>query len=209
MKKGKIISAAEMKRNIELSFQRSAEYGIDPIRRNKNQEMLSPAELSERRRKNSELLDVLIPQFEEFYTLLSPNDFVIAAADSDGYILHIKGSGSLIEKSARRNCVPGYRWTERDVGTSAIALTLKLEIPIQLIEDEHYCLQAHGLTSSTAPVFGKDKKLIGIIAVSGNSGKAHPHTLYMVTTAARAAEQQLRVLEGTGSWRRTSISWTR
>ncbi|MCP4119543.1 MAG: GAF domain-containing protein [Desulfobacteraceae bacterium] len=194
MKKGKIISAAKMRRNIELSFQRSREYGIDPVRRNKSQNILSPAELAERRRNNSELLDVLLPQFEELYKLLSPSEFFVAATDADGYILQIKATRSMIEKSAKRNCIPGYRWMEKDVGTSAISLALKLQSPIQLIDDEHYCKQAHGLTSSTAPVFGKDKKLIGVIAVCGSSEKAHPHTLYMVTTAARAAEQQLRVL---------------
>ncbi len=194
MEKGQLISTREMQQIIQRSFLRSKTYGIDPVLRNTNQKMLSPAELSHRRRDNSELLDVLLPQFEEFYNLLSHNDFFIAAADADGYILHIKGSDDLVEQSAKRNCMPGYRWTEQDVGTSAISLTLKLKIPIQLIKDEHYCRQAHGWTSSTAPIFGKDKKLIGVIAVSGAWEKAHPHTLYMVTTAARAAEQQLRVL---------------
>ncbi|MEH0021617.1 MAG: sigma 54-interacting transcriptional regulator [Desulfobacter sp.] len=194
MKKGQLVSTREMRQIIARSFERSKTYGIDPVLRNKHQKMLTPAELSQRRRDNSDLLAVLLPQFDEFYNLLSQNDFFIAAADADGYILHIKGSDELVEQSARRNCVPGYRWTEQDVGTSAISLTLKFKIPIQLIRDEHYCRQAHGLTSSTAPVFGKDKKLIGIIAVSGAWEKAHPHTLYMVTTAARAAEQQLRVL---------------
>ncbi len=156
--------------------------------------MLSPAELSQRRRQNAELLDVVLPQFDEFYNLLSPKDFFIVVADADGYILHINGSSDLIETSARRNCVPSYRWTERDVGTSAIALSLKLKSPVQLVKEEHYCKQAHGLTSSAAPVFGKDKSLLGVIAVSGAWDKTHPHTLYMITTAARAMEQKLRVL---------------
>lgn len=191
---GQMISPEAMKQEIALSHQRSREYGIDPIRRNKKQKMLSPAELSERRRKNKKLLDILCPQFEEFYKLLYPNDFIIAAVDSDGYMLHIRGKEELIGDSAEKNCVPGYRWTEKDVGTTAISLTHKLQIPIQLVDDDHFCRQAHGQTSSTAPVFGKDKKLIGIIAVFGSSEQAHAHTLYMVTTAARAAEQQLRVL---------------
>ncbi len=183
-----------MRKQIELSFKRSEEFGIDKDLRDMNQVMLSPVELAQRRRKNAELFDVLLPQFEEFYNLLSPNDFTIAATDSEGYILYVQGVESNIRLAAERNCVPGYRWTERDVGTSAISLSLKLQCPIQLIGDEHYCRQAHGLTSSTAPVFGKDKELLGVIAVSGGCEKTHPHTLYMVTTAARAAEQQLRVL---------------
>ncbi len=73
-------------------------------------------------------------------------------------------------------------------------LSLKLKSPVQLVKEEHYCKQAHGLTSSAAPVFGKDKSLLGVIAVSGAWDKTHPHTLYMITTAARAMEQKLRVL---------------
>ena len=194
MKQGQILGVDEMRRQIALSHRRSAARGINPILRNTKQTLLSPSELKAKRNENSELLDVLLPQFEEFYNFLSPNEFVIAAVDSEGYILHIEGSSNLIESAAKRNCIPGYRWTEKDVGTTAIALCLKLGSPIQLIGDEHYCRQAHGLTSSTAPVFGKKGTLLGVIAVSGPSTKAHPHTLYMVTTAARAAEQQLRVL---------------
>ena len=194
MKKEQTISTETIKTDIQLSIERSKTLGIDPDKRNKDQVMLSPAELSQRCRQNAELLDVVLPQFDEFYNLLSPNDFFIAVADSEGYILHIRGSSEIIEASARRNCVPGYRWTEKDVGTSAIALCLRSKKPVQLVRDEHFFKQAHGLTSSAAPILGKDKSLLGIIAVSGAWEKTHPHTLYMVVTAARAAEQRLRVL---------------
>lgn len=194
MSKGNIVDSQTMRRLIAESHVRSREYGIDPVERDADQMMLSPAELAERKRKSNELLDVVMPQFTEFYDLLSPNDFLIAVADADGYILHMVGTEELVAGYATRNCAPSFRWTEQDVGTTAISMCLKHKIPIQLMGADHYCRRAHHLTSSAAPIFGQGRELVGVLVVSGAKELAHPHTLFMVTTAARAAERQLRIL---------------
>ncbi|MCP3943566.1 MAG: AAA domain-containing protein [Desulfobacteraceae bacterium] len=194
MKKGKLIDSKDLQEQIRLSFKRSAAYGIDPVHRDPVQGCLSQKNLARRRKKNQPLLDILIPQFKEFQSLLAPKEYFISAVDRDGYILHVESSPSMGNIASRTNCTPGFRWMENDVGTSAISLALTLQIPIQLSGAEHYCRQVHDLTSSSAPIFGKNKELIGVIAVAGSSAETHPHTLFMVTTAARAAEQQLRVI---------------
>jgi len=94
---------------------------------------------------------------------------------------------------ASGNCGPGYRWTEKDVGTSVISLSLAREIPVQINDEEHYCRRGHGHTCSASPVFDPDNRLIGVIAMSGDADQVHPHTLGMVITAAKAIENQLRI----------------
>ena len=193
MKKGHVVDSSTMMRLIDESHARSKRFGIDSMSRNTQQECLSDEVLRERRADNDELLQVVLPHFAEFFDLLSPDEFLIAAIDADGYILHITGSELLKKQYRQRNCAPGFKWTEEDVGTTAISMCHKHHIPIQLTGSDHYCDLAHHLTSSSAPIFGEGGELLGILVVSGAKEFTHPHTLYMVTTAARAAERQLRV----------------
>lgn len=193
MKKGQVVDVATAKTIIAESHSRSNGFGIDSAKRNILQKCLSADELEKHRKDNEELLQVVLPHFSEFFELLSPEDFLIAAVDAEGYILHITGADHLTAQYAERNCAPGFRWTEKDVGTTAISMCVKHHIPIQLTGSDHYCHLAHHLTSSSAPIFGEGGELLGVLVVSGAKEFAHPHTLYMVTTAARAAERQLRV----------------
>lgn len=192
--KGGIPTADDMRREIELSHQRSKKYGISSEERNIAQVKLSPSELEAKRQRAKHLLEVVIAHIQEFYELLSPNDFMVAFADEDGYILHLDGSDEIKTKFSERNCAPGYRWTERDVGTTAISLCRKLQSSIQLNDKDHFCKRAHGYTSSAAPIFGRQGILEGVLVVSGPSSKIHPHTLIMITMAARSIEKHMRLL---------------
>ena len=119
---------------------------------------------------------------------------MIAVVDAQGYILQLSGSHAIKAEFAERNCAPGYRFTEKDVGTAAISLCLKKQAPIQLNDKDHYCKLAHGFTSSAAPILGQGNSLQGVLVVSGKSSLVHPHTLIMVTSAARSIEKQIRLL---------------
>lgn len=192
--KGGIPTAEQLKKEIIKSKQRSRSYGISIEERDGGHLKLSPSELEERKLRAEHLLDVVVAHIEEFYELLSLDDFMVAFADEDGYILHLDGSEDIKVKFSERNCAPGYRWTEQDVGTTAISLCRKLQYSIQLNDKDHYCKRAHGFTSSAAPILGRQGVLEGVLVVSGSSSKTHPHTLLMVTTAARSIEKHMRLL---------------
>ncbi len=194
MPKGKILSHQELSTEIEASHDRSKQFDICREERNPKQKFLDENELKKSKNKQKIFFDVAITHIKEFYTYLSAKDFMIAVVDPNGYILHMEGSEEIREKLKKRNCYPGYRWLERDVGTTAISLSLERQIPVQLHDKDHYCIRAHGFTSSAAPVFGKASKLIGVLVVSGRSSLTHPHTLIMITAAARSIERQLMVL---------------
>ncbi|ACV67376.1 sigma-54-dependent Fis family transcriptional regulator [Desulfohalobium retbaense] len=188
-----ILDSTILRQEIQASHARSKEYGVSRTTR-KNQVKLTPLELSQRQAQNKIFLEAVIAQLSELFDLLSPDDFMVAVVDGEGYILHMFGSDNIKAKFAERNCAPGYRWTERDVGTTAISLCLERRIAVQLNDKDHYCQRAHGFTSSAAPVFGHAGNLQGILVVSGNSQLVHPHTLCMISSAARSVERQLRIL---------------
>ncbi len=192
--KGAIVPAEEMRRYVRESHQRSLAYGICQEERNSNQNRLSSAGLAARRQQNQTLYDVVVGHIGEFYQLLSPEEFMIALVDSEGYILHQAGDDSIKALFAQRNCTPGYRWQEKDVGTTAISLCLRLQIPVQLHDTDHFCRRAHGFTSSAAPIFGHNQDLAGVVVISGQTALTHPHTLSMIATTARSIEEHLRLL---------------
>lgn len=189
-----IPSNKQMQREIRASHQRSQRNNICPDKRNETQVKLSPTALKRRRENNANLLEIVEAHIDEFYSLISPEDFIIAFADSEGYILMLEGGKKLKTHFARGNCSVGYRWTEADVGTTAISLCLQSGFAVQLNADDHYCKQAHGFTSSAAPIIGKDGKTLGILVVSGDSNEVHGHTLIMITMAARSIEKQMRLI---------------
>ena len=195
MKKGEIPTTAQMKKAILASHKRSKQYGINREERSPDQKRLSPFALNERRKANNNLLEVVSEYIEEFYALLSPDQFMIAMVDREGYILHLAGSEAIKAECTKRNCTPGYCWTEKCVGTTAISLCLKKQVSIQLNDKDHYCQLAHGFTSSAAPIFNPDDTLEGVLVVSGKSDLVHPHTLIMITSAARSIEKHMQLLK--------------
>jgi transcriptional regulator of acetoin/glycerol metabolism len=189
-----ILTQDQMRREIEESHERSRIYGVCREERSPDQEKLTSKDFEAQKMLSKDLLDVTSEYIEEFYELLSPEQFMIAIVDGEGYILQVSGSDSIQADFAERNCAPGYRWTEEDVGTAAISLCLKRQVPIQINDEDHYCVRAHGFTSSAAPILGKGDVLQGVLVVSGRSNLVHPHTLIMVASAARSIEKQIRLL---------------
>jgi len=183
-----------LKQEISASHERCCRYGVNPNdRRNPHQKRLTPEKLKERLEQNSEFLDIATNQIGELYQFVAGAGFAVNIADKEGYILHIIGDKPTLEKLSAGNCCPGYRWTEKDVGTSVLSLALERKIPVQINDDEHFCRRGHGHTCSASPVFGMKNELIGVISMSGDAECVHPHTLGMVITAARAIENQLRI----------------
>ena len=179
---------------IKQSHARCRQLGVNPeVERNPNQPRLSRHELEARLVQNQDFLSIAVAQIEELYQFVAGAGFAVNIADKEGYILHILGDTSTVQELADGNCSPGYRWTEKDVGTSVISLSLARKIPVQINDDEHFCKRGHGHTCSASPVFDPENRLLGVIAMSGAASQVHPHTLGMVITAARAIENQLRI----------------
>ena len=181
---------------IKGSHERCRSMSVNPdTLQNPLQKKLTKGELETRLDENREFLSIARGQIEELYQFVAGAGFAVNIADRDGYILHVIGDSPILETLRAGNCSPGYRWTEKDVGTSVISLALARQIPVQINDDEHFCRRGHGHTCSASPVFDENDRLLGVIAMSGDAEHVHPHTLGMVITAARAIENQLRIMK--------------
>ena len=179
-----------IEQEIKKSQKRSEAFILDQGSR-KKQVKLKPEELEIKRAVNSKFLDIARDHIRALYRFVEGAGFAVTLADHEGYILETIGDKPIIESMAEVNCTPGYRWTEKDVGTSAISLVLKVKHPLQIAETDHYLPGSIKYTCSSSPIFSCDNKLIGIIALTGLSDKVGVHTLGMVITSAVAIENQL------------------
>lgn len=183
-----------LRQEILASHQRCKHYGIDPLdKRTLDQNRVSPKKLAEKCRQNLDFLNIATSQIQELYQFVAGAGFAVTIADKDGYIIEMIGDKPTLKKLEAGNCKPGFRWTEKDVGTSAISLALARKIAVQINTDEHYCARGYGHTCSACPVYKNKNELTGVIAMSGESPNVHPHTLGMVITAAKAIENQMRI----------------
>ena len=194
MKKPTPLTRELLKHEIEQSHQRSKAMGISAFKRGPGQKKLTGDQLAARREAFRDLMEVGREYIEEFYDLLSPEQFITAIVDNQGYVLHIAGSRRIISDFAKHNYAPGFRFTEKDVGTTATSLCLEKQIPVQINDKEHFYKRAQGYTSSAAPIFEKDGRLHGVLVVSGKNALVHPHTLVMIASAARSIEKQIRLV---------------
>ncbi|WP_294513373.1 sigma-54-dependent Fis family transcriptional regulator [uncultured Bilophila sp.] len=182
---------------IQRSLDRSARYGVDPhLDGAPESARLTDDQLRERIESQRVFYALAKEQIDSLYRLLKDTGFCMALADAEGYVLYVVGDPDLVEHFKRRRCVPGYRWTERDIGTCAIGLSLEERIPVFLPGDRMYSAQVRKISNAGAPVFSPDGNgVLGAISLSGNSDMMHVHTLGLVRQAAETVTAQLRERE--------------
>lgn len=186
----------DMNQAIKRSLERSARYGVDPNLDGAPEPLrLTDEALNQRIQSQFAFYSLAKEQLDSLHRLLRNTGFCMALADRDGYVVYVAGDSDLVEHFKRRRCIPGYRWTERDVGTCAIGLVLEEGIPVFLPGDQMYSAQAKTISNAGAPVFSHAEELLGAISLSGPSDRMHVHTLGLVRQAAETVTTQLRERE--------------
>lgn len=186
----------ELREIIRKSLERSAGYGVDPnVGGAPESTRLSPEALRKRIKVQRRFYDLARDQMLSLYRLLRGTGFCMALADAEGYVLHVIGDGGLLRHFKMRRCIPGYRWTERDMGTCAIGLVLAERIPIFLPGELMYSVPARKLANAGAPILAPSGELLGAISLSGYTEKMHVHTLGLVRQAAETITAKFREAE--------------
>ena len=148
--------------------------------------------LESARTANKLFLEIAIPVMRQVFDIIRASGFLVVLTDSAGYLLEMMGDEEIVSRSQDMRFMPGAMWSNLEVGTNAISVALDYDIPIQMVGPEHYCVTHHGWTCSAAPIHGPNGEIVGCINISGDIGKAHPHTLGMVQAAAIGIEGQIR-----------------
>ncbi|ASN54153.1 helix-turn-helix domain-containing protein [Sinomonas sp. R1AF57] len=145
------------------------------------------------RRERAEDLAAVVPLLQERLLPLAAeagNELVVS--DDEGYVLWVTGPGPVRRKSEELGYVQGARWRERDVGVNALGTAMEERRPVQIFGPEHGDEDQHPWVCTSAPLLDpRTGSLLGVVTLSGSYRTAHPHTLSLVTIAAREATDLL------------------
>lgn len=177
---------------IAASWERCADAGVDP------DQQLAPVPLDDRALEARRATHPLGPTLPVIRSLLGDiaveARHVLVVSDAEGHLLWVEGHPKVLKVAETMHFVPGSLWSEAGAGTNAIGTTLAVDHPMQVFSAEHLSRIVHPWTCAGAPIHDPDTgELLGAVDVTGGLRTAHPHTLTLVTAAARMAEEHLRV----------------
>src|SRR3954452_23875351 len=132
---------------------------------------------------------------EPLQILAEESNSMVQVTDPTGLTLFLGGPDWLKELTAEMNLVEGARCSETVNGTNGVGTALAVDHPVQVFAFEHFSHHHREWVCSGAPIHDLvSGRLVGVIDLSSPWKIAHPRSLELVTTAARATEQCL--LEG-------------
>ena len=160
--------------------------------------LLSEEELTRRRKAIGDLLGAAAAQAKELNRFLAGAGFAVGLVDREGYLIELVGERSVLEKLYDSGCRPGTCWSEEAIGSSAVAISLARGIAVQVEDEDDYPGRMEmGRTCSAAPIFDESGNTAAVICLVGTGSRVYPHTLGLVSTAAKAIETQLRIVRRT------------
>lgn len=181
----------EVREEISRSWLKCREIGLDPFSKN-SPPTLSKGKLLNLLKNNRHLIEISKPVMDMIEISVKGTGFIITLTQEHGYVLVVRGDRDIMKMARENYYLPGCLRTNAHAGTNAIGLCLTEGKPIQLTGAEHYKVQHHNWTCSSAPIYDSHKQLIGAITLSGRSSSRHKHTLALVTEAADTIQSQLR-----------------
>jgi transcriptional regulator of acetoin/glycerol metabolism len=181
-------ATAALRPTIVESWRRSLATGLDPT------DLLAPIEADESdvlerwfEHPLGSLTHVLTEQLRK---VAEESRSIAVVTDASGLVLHRVGDEGLKERAAEMNLVEGARYSEAVDGTNGIGTALAADHAFQVFAFEHFNQRHHEWICSGAPVHDPvSRQVIGLIDLSCLWKDAHPRSLQLVTTAARAIEQ--------------------
>lgn len=141
---------------------------------------------------------------EAFKTLLDKNKDFMAAALPVEQLLYVcsmrtmvgltSSDTYMIHDISRENYLSqlGRGGQEDVIGTTATNLCLREGIPVQTVRQENYALRYQHCSFASAPIFGEDRKAVGVITLITTFGMDLPKNgLLMTSQAAKLIEQRM------------------
>lgn len=173
------------------SWQRSFSAGLQPLGCAAEVDPLPPRTLQQMQVQNHGLIRHSLPIMEYLFAQVRQSHSMVILADSQGVLMHTLGDLDFLSKVERVALACGASWHESQRGTNAIGTALAEVDGIEVHGAEHYLERNGFLTCAAAPILSATGELAGILDISGDQRSRHPHTLGLVSTAARMIENSL------------------
>jgi transcriptional regulator of acetoin/glycerol metabolism len=186
-----ITPTAQIDALVSRSWHRSLAAGLSPIGRLDCLDNLAGSSLQRARTLNHDLISHSEPVMEYLFEQVRQSHSMVILADAQGVLMHTLGDLDFLNKADRVALRCGASWAENQRGTNAIGTALAEANEVEINGAEHYLDRNGFLTCAAAPILSAQGKLMGILDISGDHRSRHPHTLGLVSTAARMIENSL------------------
>ncbi|OWW20431.1 Fis family transcriptional regulator [Noviherbaspirillum denitrificans] len=191
---GDALPQGELRGVVDDSWRRCLDGHVDP-RADGAPTPPDNATLDASQAKNVRLLDASIPLIEQTRDFLAQTGTIMLLADPDGMILQLEGDTRIVEPAGEVRLVPGCNWTELNCGTNAIGTALALQQPVQIHGAEHFCAGIKRWTCSATVIRDPlDRRVLGVIDVSGLADTYSRHSLALAVSMAGRIESRLAKL---------------
>ena len=179
--------------HVVRSWRRSLAAGLLPTGRVADSEHASGNRLGHLLARNHDLLAHSRPVMEYLFEQVRHSESMVILADRRGTLMHTLGDTDFLGKAERVALTPGASWHEQHRGTNAVGTALAEASNIEIHGAEHFLERNGFLTCAASPIMSAGGKLMGILDISGDQRGRHPHTLGLVSTAARMIENRLLI----------------
>ncbi|GAN80160.1 sigma-54-dependent Fis family transcriptional regulator [Acidocella aminolytica] len=177
--------------DISRSWQRCRMAGLAPEQNRVDQPHFSSAERRVAAERRSTLITHARPIMDYFYGQIKDSGCVMLLSDDTGLLLESAGDLDFCNRAAKVALTPGASWAEDARGTNAIGTALIEGKPIVVNGTEHYLRHNSFLACAAAPLTEPGGKLLGVIDISCDSRRYHPHTFGLVRAAAQMIENRI------------------
>ena len=178
---------------IARSWRRSLASGLLPTGRLSDTDHSSGNNLRQALACNHDLISHSRPVMEYLYEQVRQSHSMVILADKRATLMHTMGDVDFLTKAERVALSSGSSWQEQYRGTNAIGTALAEASSVEVHGAEHFLERNGFLTCAAAPIMAADGTLMGVIDISGDQRSRHPHTLGLVSMAARMIENRLVV----------------
>ena len=131
------------------------------------------------------------PVMDYVFSQIKDSGCVMLLSDENGYVLDSAGDIDFCTRAAQVALSPGASWAEEARGTNAIGTALIERKPMVVNGTEHYLRHNNFLACAAAPLTEPDGKLLGVIDISCDARRYHPHTFGLVRAAAQMIEKRI------------------
>jgi transcriptional regulator of acetoin/glycerol metabolism len=180
-----------MDERLTRSWQRSLAAGLSPQDRMTDAVHASSMELRQALAGNHDLLAHSRPVMDFLFEQVRHSQGMVILADKCGTLMHTLGHADFLDKAQRVALTNGASWLEQHRGTNAIGTALAEASGVEIHGAEHFFERNAFLTCTAAPILSARGELMGILDISGDQRSGHPHTLGLVSMAARMIENRL------------------
>lgn len=173
---------------IVRSWTRSEQAGVGRNGRSPLLRRISDDELQVRLQANRTLLHVAQPHLRRASAGLSGISHVIYLVDAEGIVLESAGNSA---EMTVFGLLPGYDWSEAQMGTNGAGTALKENSPVAIVGFEHYSAPFKDCTCMAAPIRSRDGEVIGVVDISTSAADGNPSYLMLATKIAKKIESEL------------------